>query len=292
MRKLVLLVVSLLLCACTLQQGPGNLPNGQDQQEEKILAYDNELIDLANDSIYITNSLELSHLLTITDELSEVLFNDYLHRGSSPELWPIITKTNKVLTIDNVFVASVSRFSTVNESGNVDKYFFFKVHEVDGKMVMEEITNTNHQFVTDSMLAIFENKDEIIELHFLKEGYEKINDSYISVLRDGEGFLTDKHNLVVQEYQKQAQEGNTFPLRYVNVEPFYYYKDGTLTHIYVVADMGVGKYTAYYDLMETKYHEGRIDIRIPEDNKCLNVTLTAEPYTLCREGDTLYHTTK
>ncbi|MBQ9987399.1 MAG: hypothetical protein IJP28_03375 [Erysipelotrichales bacterium] len=233
---------------------------------------------------HLLDSLEMNVLLEETKVYGDILFDEY----ADPEQWKDTTKEYRVITVNGEYAASIARYSAMHSYGKADKYFFIKIKVEDGKYVMYEYSTTNQNDVTDTVVSFFENEDEIIEIALDEEKYDVIHGYYVTKKLEAEGYLAKAHNIIVEQYQQSAT-----PFKYVDIEPLYYYTDGTLTHIYVLADYGTHTTTYHFPLNTTSYTSATLDEKLPTNDACIALDHPGNiRYSLCREGNTLYRTTK
>lgn len=245
------------------------------------------------DTFHILDSFEIDDLLEETKTFGDQLFDEYTHRGSSPDLWKDTIKEYRLITVNGEYTASIARYSAMHPYGRAYKYFFLGLKEEDGKTVMYEVSNTNQDSVTDTVVSFFENEEEIVEFELDDEKYDVVNGFYIPKTMEGDSFLVAPYNQMVESYKHSAENNSmsTMPFKYVDIEPLYYYKDGTLTYIYIHTDYGTHTMTYHYKPGQTPFHSGTYDEILPEDGACQLGSGYNFTFTLCREGDTLYHTT-
>ncbi|MBR3693794.1 MAG: hypothetical protein IKL88_04640 [Erysipelotrichales bacterium] len=235
-------------------------------------------------SMHLLDSLETNDLLEETKVYGDILFDEY----ADPEQWKDTTKEYRVITVNGEYAASIARYSAMHSYGKASKYFFIKIKVEDGKYVMYEYSTTNQNDVTDTVVSFFENEDEIIEIALDEEKYDVIHGYYVTKKLEAEGYLAKAHNIIVEQYQQSAT-----PFKYVDIEPLYYYTDGTLTHIYVLADYGTHTTTYHFPLNTTSYTSATLDEKLPTNDTCIALDHPGNiRYSLCREGNTLYRTTK
>jgi len=240
---------------------------------------------------HIVDSLDHTALLEDTKKYGDYLFDEY----ASPELWQDTLKEYRLVTVNGEYTTSIARYSAMHSYGRAYKYFFLGIREEDGKTVMYEVSNTNQDYVTDTVVSFFEGEDEIITFELDAEKYDVVNGFYIPKLMEGNGFLVAPYNQMVGAYTQAAKQDSmdAMPFKYIDIEPLYYYTDGTLTNIYIHIDRGSHTITHHFPVNSTSYTSATLDEKLLEDGKCLALDRPGGvEYTLCREGDTLYHTTK
>lgn len=195
-----------------------------------------------------------------------------------------------------------SMFTVVSNTAEIfAKYYLFAVRfdEKTNTFVLRKVNERNENNITEALLKLLQNKDIVINIDkdfsFYRENdrgemvpdVKPYDDYSLSEDDSIEDRLNKIHSFVVNNEGCHLYSA----VAYCDVESYFYYYDGEISHILVDISTLDANIVRYYSLDDGKptFMQGVFDYRLPKNGKTITFQAMNGNRQLTRDGNKLFN---